>query len=674
MLATLALLPALRPSPSSFPVAEGVPDHLVSDRPIETAELDTLQRRTIADTVARFLRNESTEPPMTIAITGNWGEGKSSLMNLVKADLNKYGTRTVWFNAWHHQKEQHLFAALLQAVRNQAVPSWVSLRGIPFRWRLFWSRIRLHWKWALPMFFPIGILISMPDILNVPVPDHTQIKIPQGSAEFEETINFLKSTYSYIVSLFLYIASRIVNELGLILLALFIIGEVTAKLKRSGIDAGRLLATVSGAFRVKAFGDQLGFRYRFGEAFEEVAEALPKPLLILVDDLDRCRPEQVVEVLEAINFLVNAGRCYVVMGIAPEQVMYCVGLGFKEIAAEMAEAPGNDKSPEEWAREKRRDYARNYLEKLINIEVPIPMLTDEDANRIAEPVRSNGSPSESRRAFWHFARLLATIAGLLVVLGVGIYVGDRMHQNTTATLEQGRLSTALPPPPALPRGSPSVPPNVPALQPPAPNGNGNGPFRPGAEDVVPLWVQLLTALLAVTLAGATAIFAWRWQTYRIEDSPTFRKARETWLPLALAKRNTARQVKRFTNQVRYLAMALGVSTTPPSGAKGQQPSESLIVALAALQGMGRDLVAGNREQPLPLELARLLETSSSNPNDVAEVINDWLDKVLEGKGNTQIQERIRETFFEHRINFPHETVTEEILSQFHKMASGIVVR
>ena len=75
--------------------------------------------------LSRFLRNENTIPPLTVAVTGPWGTGKSSLMNLAKADLEEYGFRPVWFNAWHHQKEEHLLASLLQNIKLQAIPSWV---------------------------------------------------------------------------------------------------------------------------------------------------------------------------------------------------------------------------------------------------------------------------------------------------------------------------------------------------------------------------------------------------------------------------------------------------------------------------------------------------------------------------------------------------------------------
>ena len=46
-------------------------------------------------------------------------------------------------------------------------------------------------------------------------------------------------------------------------------------------------------------------------------------------------------------------------------------------------------NPEAWGREKRRYYARNYLEKLINIEVPIPKLTDEEASKIVKTVHAS---------------------------------------------------------------------------------------------------------------------------------------------------------------------------------------------------------------------------------------------------------------------------------------------
>ena len=652
VLAVLALLPAFR-SPPPPPVSEGISHHLVSDRPVEAGDPDPLQRRSIACTLSRFLRNENTEPPMTIAVTGDWGEGKSSLMNLVKAELEKNGTRTVWFNAWHHQKEQHLFAALLQAVRAQAIPSTWTLRGLGFRWRLVASRARRYKFWTFIALvlagWSIHTLFAKPDIAFCIFQSLRDLKFG-GISEKEATP---------VIPL---VASLWITCRGF-----------AAALKRSGVNPGRLLAAASGAFRVKAFGDQLGFRHRFGEAFKEVAEALqPNTLLILIDDLDRCRPEQVVETLEAVNFLVSAGPCYVVMGIAPEQVMYCVGLGFKEIAAEMAEAPNNDQDPEAWAREKRRDYARNYLEKLINIEVPIPELTDKGAGKLAEPVRSNGSPSEIRRGLWHFVRRLAAFAVVLAILSAG-YVGARMYQDATTTPDQSQGSIDSQPPPT-PSPEPSHAPDPGEESPPETGGAGGVVFRLGADDRTPWWIPLLALLLVFAIGVAIAVYIWRQQEDRIQDSPAFTKALRIWHPLVRARTNSPRrsprQIKRFINRVRYLAMAC------ESVADGthDQPGESLIVAFAALQSISRNDPA-TQEQSLPTDLANLLAPSFRFPGDQsAAEIRQQLEGVLEKDDKRGIEETILSAILNHRNEFPDEAVTEQILSRFHEMALGIVVR
>ena len=99
-----------------------VADQGMSDRPLEAGDPDPLNFGAIARAISKFLRNENTEPPLTIAITGDWGTGKSSILNLVKHDLELSRFRPIWFNAWHHQTEESLLAALLEKIRSNAVP------------------------------------------------------------------------------------------------------------------------------------------------------------------------------------------------------------------------------------------------------------------------------------------------------------------------------------------------------------------------------------------------------------------------------------------------------------------------------------------------------------------------------------------------------------------------
>ena len=39
-----------------------------------------------------------------VAISGAWGSGKSSILNLLIEDLERHGGHTVSFNAWHHRE------------------------------------------------------------------------------------------------------------------------------------------------------------------------------------------------------------------------------------------------------------------------------------------------------------------------------------------------------------------------------------------------------------------------------------------------------------------------------------------------------------------------------------------------------------------------------------------
>ena len=105
------------------------------------------------------------------------------------------------------------------------------------------------------------------------------------------------------------------------------------KLRVITLNPAKLMASLNERASVGALRDQLDFRHRFAKEFGEVCRALRMPrragMVIMIDDLDRCRPENVLDVLEAVNFLVTAGPCFVILGIDQEKVTNCVAYGFK---------------------------------------------------------------------------------------------------------------------------------------------------------------------------------------------------------------------------------------------------------------------------------------------------------------------------------------------------------
>src|SRR6516225_5818391 len=80
----------------------------VSDQP---TKIDRLGVAPYVSAVAAFLLHPETQLPLTLSVEGEWGSGKSSFMLQLEDQLKAKGGRTVWFNAWRHDKEDELWAA-----------------------------------------------------------------------------------------------------------------------------------------------------------------------------------------------------------------------------------------------------------------------------------------------------------------------------------------------------------------------------------------------------------------------------------------------------------------------------------------------------------------------------------------------------------------------------------
>lgn len=71
----------------------------LKDIPLEKLEDESLGLKEYADSLSEFI--QKCETPITIALQGDWGSGKTSLMNLIKESITKSGNiQTIWFNTW----------------------------------------------------------------------------------------------------------------------------------------------------------------------------------------------------------------------------------------------------------------------------------------------------------------------------------------------------------------------------------------------------------------------------------------------------------------------------------------------------------------------------------------------------------------------------------------------
>ena len=76
--------------------------------------------------LSRFI--ETCDTPMTIAIQGDWGSGKTSVMNMVRRELNR-SIIPIWFNAWKYAQFDmgerltiSLIVNLIDALSNKLSP------------------------------------------------------------------------------------------------------------------------------------------------------------------------------------------------------------------------------------------------------------------------------------------------------------------------------------------------------------------------------------------------------------------------------------------------------------------------------------------------------------------------------------------------------------------------
>lgn len=599
-----------------------IADHAVSDRPLTSGDFDALNFGPLAEGIANYLRNAKTTGPLTLAITGDWGSGKSSLMGLLKEKLEAQGFRPVWFNAWHHQQEEQLLAALLDSIRRQAVPSWLSLAGVQFRMRLIQERLRRGW---------VGVLLGTAACAMLAA------VIANLGGDWKAWLDSLAQS-SWPV-----LAGKLAVAAGA-LAALF---KGVQGLKAFGVDPARLLASVTDKARLSDLGAQTSFRHRFAQEFREVTTALqPRTMTVFIDDLDRCEPAQVMQVMQALNFLSSSGECFLVVGMEEAAVTNCVAVSLKEQfdVKEGRELAAEDRVKRRW------DYAQLWMEKLIQIRIPVPSPNDSQFKALLTGAKAARAQTEwagllaglkARTAHaWQTVRPITLAAAVLALAAGGYYGVDRLiaakagrpagnaHAKPPAPIAwssnsviaperlqgillespQGLTGTALLGDanftnwvatqhwtvkldfeprefaPAAPQPATAVTPEpLPARTDTRQRerglitGAGVSAVQTGQTDHSGWWVAGLGLLALVILGGPRLVQQLHQQ---VQDSEDFRDALARWSEHICEAHPTPRAAKRLVNKLRFYAMVMRALRGIGIGA---DVPENAIVAFGALE-------------------------------------------------------------------------------------------
>lgn len=248
---------------------------------------DILNRKPYAKRIANeIISTHSKGKSSTLAISAKWGSGKTFVIELLKPFLKKENFKVIVFNPWYYSQEKiSLKRAFLRDLKN----------GLGF-----WNK-----KFT-----------NLDDLYS----DSTTIKIRWG--RLVSISVFL--IFATILSALIYTK---INSIGFnitLLVNTFInLGNLFSFLKTGQKDIPAIVTlilvpivsfVVGGVFTIHYSTSAVTTSEKFREKFEGIL-GRNKKVVIIVDDLDRCSPEVVKEVLDALaTFFVDKRCSFVITG------------------------------------------------------------------------------------------------------------------------------------------------------------------------------------------------------------------------------------------------------------------------------------------------------------------------------------------------------------------------
>ncbi len=280
-------------------------------------KVDMFNNRAIAKTVVEVIR-DCDDRPISIGIHGDWGAGKSSILAMVEDEFSKPddGFVCIRFNGWKHQGFEDAKIALMSAIVSELSEN---------------RKLTVEAKDALKKLW--------------------------------KNINWLsvaKTVGSTVFSL-----ATGLPPIGLLT-------NVLDTLKGSVSSAEKVATSVESIGKymtdAKVFDDtSLSKEFaEFQRSFEILlSKSKIQKLIVLIDDLDRCLPKVTIETLEAVRLFMFTKSTAFVIAADEAMIEYAVHSHFPNLPQEESK---ND-----------YDYAKRYLEKLIQVPFKIPALGEVES-------------------------------------------------------------------------------------------------------------------------------------------------------------------------------------------------------------------------------------------------------------------------------------------------------
>ena len=466
-------------------IGEGPTTRLSSDR---WTVNDRLGYRGYARAIRHFLMHPDTRPPLSISIQAPWGAGKTSLMRMIQDELDPEAVKaaraggrkaqtigalantvslkgfldmigsqktepaklagtvprryTIWFNAWKYESGSQLWAGLATAIIDQ-----LSARMNPVdreKFLLFLQASRI---------------------------DPAKVRSRIYDLAFSKTVNGLWSAWIWLRSLvpaavgvgaFSWIGTNALLP-GVLGTMLWVSGEVLVLFGKSKKEAEQEPVSVGlgDIITVPDYNSEIGFTHKVVEDLIRIFEALkrttapaeaeqssPPPIVVFIDDLDRCSPRKVADVVEGVNMFLAGDfmPCIFIIGMDPQMVSAALETAHQDITSQL---PRYDRqTPLGW----------RFMDKFIQLPFTIPppgvaeldhytegLLNDAELERAVTESRDEARQAEDRiqstaDARNEAKRVATDVAGRRNLSVAATQAVERVVHNAFALRLQDRLS------------------------------------------------------------------------------------------------------------------------------------------------------------------------------------------------------------------------------------------
>jgi hypothetical protein len=304
---------------------------------------------------------------------------------------------TVWFNPWMYQNGEQTWAGLAYEIISQ-----VTERLRPLDREVFWlllnlsrvdpSVIRRRW-YRLLVERSVPLILAWTATIAVAL---ISLLIAQLIPPLRDVLRYLSSGLSGAATVVL-VAGGLVNVWTF--LNRRPAGPLSSLVHKPDISpAGK--AFLEGQFKGSfdqlvpdpGYGARLGFLHLVQTDMHRVLRLIAtpeRPLVIFVDDLDRCSPGTVSQVIEAINLFL-AGEfpnCIFVLGMEPSSVASHIESAYPDLVrAQRDGRPNGGWSALGW----------RFLDKIVQLPLSVPGLrTDDDVARYLRSLMRSSKPGPS---------------------------------------------------------------------------------------------------------------------------------------------------------------------------------------------------------------------------------------------------------------------------------------